>query len=198
ENDRLNTELGDLRNQQNALRDQVNGLPKAITEPQAQALVAKAEPEIADQADKKVEETNRANNKKFSNVGINVGPAFGDGRANSSHVSASAHGQFFAPFGADRNYAVQAQGEYLYSPGIQEGQFDLGLVDRVGSFQAGAFSSFKYLNFGQFQQGGMLGQAAFLADYVFKSGKIGVYGTKGFKNTAVLNSVLLAPGAFLQ
>jgi hypothetical protein len=196
-NDRLNTELGDLRNQENALRDQVNGM-HPITEPQAQSIVAKAEPEIANQAAEKVAADEKANNHKLSNVGINVGPAFGAGRASDSHVSASAHGLFFSPFGADGNYAVQAQGEYLYSPGLQEGQFDFGLVDRIGAFQAGAFSSFKYLNFGQYQQGGMLGQADFLADYLFGGGKIGLFGTAGFKNYAVLNSVELAPGAYEQ
>jgi hypothetical protein len=198
ENDRLRTEMADLRNQQNGLRDQVNGQLKPVTEPQAQAIVAKAEPDIANAAAQKIEDDAKANNHKLSNVGINIGPAFGQGRANNSRVSASAHGQFFSPFGADGSYAVQAQGEYMYSPGLQEGQMDIGLVDRIGAFQAGAFASFKYLNFGQYQQGGMVGQAAFLADYLFNGGKIGVYGTEGFKNYAVLNSVELAPGAYEQ
>jgi len=184
ENDRLKSEVADLRNQQNALKDQVASQGKPL------AAVAKAEPDIANATAKKVEEEAKANNHEFSNVGINIGPAFGGGRASDNQrVSASAHGQFFTPFGADGSHAVQAQGEYLYSPGLQEGQFDLGLVDRVGAFQAGGFASFKYLNFGQYQQGGVLGQAAFLADYLFKGGKVGVFGTEGFKNYAVLNSV---------
>jgi len=193
ENDRLKSEVADLRNQQNALKDQVASQGKPL------AAVAKAEPDIANATAKKVEEEAKANNHEFSNVGINIGPAFGGGRASDNQrVSASAHGQFFTPFGADGSHAVQAQGEYLYSPGLQEGQFDLGLVDRVGAFQAGGFASFKYLNFGQYQQGGVLGQAAFLADYLFKGGKVGVFGTEGFKNYAVLNSVELAPGAYEQ
>ena len=201
ENDRLNTEMADLRNQQNALKDQVNGLTKPVTEPQAQAMITKAEPEIADQAAQKVEAAEKANNHKFSNVGLNIGPAFGTpftGRDSNSRISASAHGQFFSPFGADGSYAVQAQGEYLYSPGLQEGQMDVGLIDRIGAFQAGGFASFKYVNFGQYQQGGMVGQAAFLADYLFGGGKIGVFGTEGFKNYATLNSITLAPGAYEQ
>lgn len=193
ENDRLNSELADQRNQLNALKDQVNGI-HPVTAPEAQSMISKAEPEIVD----KVEAAEKAHNQIISNVGITLGPAFGDGRANNSHVAASAHGMFFAPFGADQNYAVQAQGHYNYFPGIQEGQFDVGLVDRVGSFQAGAFSSFKYINFGQYQQGAMVGQASFLVDYLFSGGKVGVYGTEGFKNYGVLNSVELAPGAFEQ
>ncbi len=64
--------------------------------------------------------------------------------------------------------------------------------------QAGAFASFKYLNFKGDQSGGGLGQAAFLLDYIFSDGRIGLFGTQGFKNYAVLNSTTLAPGAFLQ
>jgi hypothetical protein len=54
--------------------------------------------------------------------------------------------QFFSPFGGDGTRAVQAQGEYSYYSGRQEGQFDIGLVNRWGNVQAGAFGSFKYLN----------------------------------------------------
>jgi hypothetical protein len=188
DNDRLKSELADQRNQLNALKDQVNGIhgPTQTAPPTAEAIA------------EKVEETQKSNNHIMSNVGINVGPAFGNGRANDSHITASAHGMFFAPFGADQNYAVQAQGQYNYFPGIQEGQFDIGLVDRVGPVQAGAFSSFKYINFGQYQQGSVVGQASFLFDYLFSGGKVGLYGTEGFKNYGVLNSVLLAPGAYEQ
>jgi len=37
-----------------------------------------------------------------------------------------------------------------------------------------------------------------MLDYVFGSGRLGAFVTRGFKNYAVLNSVQLAPGAFLQ
>jgi len=188
ENARLNTELGDLRNQQNALKDQVGGLPRSIPQPPA--------PPTAEAIATKVEEVANTGNKKFSNVGIEFGPTMGAGR--TGNFTANAHGQFFSPFGAEGMQAVQAQGEYMYYPGRQEGQFDVGLVDRLGNVQAGAFASFKYLNFKQYQNGGALGQAAFLVDYLFNGGKIGFYGTKGFKNYAVLNSVTLAPGAYLQ
>ena len=145
DNDRLKSEVADLRNQQNALKDQVNGL-HPITEPQAQAMITKAEPGIASAAAENVMKQEHDNNHKIANVGINVGPAFGDGRANKSHVTVAARGQFFTPMGADGKFGFQAQGEYMFVPGIQEGQFDAGLVDRVGHFQAGAFSSFKYVN----------------------------------------------------
>jgi hypothetical protein len=86
----------------------------------------------------------------------------------------------------------------MYYPGRQEGQFDIGLVNRWNNLQAGAFGSFKYLNFSQYQNGGSLAQGSFLADYLFSRGRIGVFATRGFKNYAVLSSVAFAPGAYLQ
>ena len=35
-------------------------------------------------------------------------------------------------------------------------------------------------------------------DYIFNGGRIGVFGTEGFKNIGVVNTVTLAPGAYLQ
>lgn len=196
ENERLKTELGDLRNQQNALKDQVNNMPKAVTAPEAQRIADSSAQNTASQAAAKVEEAQKARNKVISNVGVNFGPTYGAGKTGS--FTASANGSLFAPFGADQTYAVQSQAEYMYYPGRQEGQFDLGLVSRMGNFQAGGFASFKYLNFSNYQNGGALGQAAVMVDYLFNGGKIGFFGTKGFKNYAVLNSVTLAPGAYLQ
>ena len=94
---------------------------------------------------------------------------------------------------------MQAQGEYMYYPGHQEGQFDIGLVNRWGNVQAGAFASFKYLSFKGYQSGGGLGQAAFLLDYLFSDGRIGLFGTQGFKNAGRPEQHhALAPGSFLQ
>jgi len=100
---------------------------------------------------------------------------------------------------------VQAQGEYMYHgggadriEGRQEGQFDLGLVNRFGNLQAGLFASMKYVNISQYQSGGTLGQGALTFDYIFKRGRIGAFGTKGFKNTAVVNNAQLGPSSFLQ
>jgi hypothetical protein len=188
ENDKLRGELTDLRNRQNALRDQVNGLPKPLSEQQTTTIAHNEAMGAVDEA--------QTRNKKFSLLGLNVGPTFGKGRTGDFTFSGRA--QYFSPFGGDGHRAVQAQGEYMYYPDRQEGQFDLGLVNRWNNIQAGAFGSFKYLGFKQFQSGGSLAQASFLADYLFSRGRVGIFGSKGFKNTAVLNSVTLAPGAYLQ
>jgi hypothetical protein len=188
ENDKLRGEVGDLRNQQNALKDQVNALPKPLSASQTQEIAHTEAIGAVDEGQKR--------NKKFSIVGVNIGPTIGAGRTGDFNFNGRA--AFFSPFGGDGTRAVQAQGEYSYYSGRQEGQFDLGLVNRWGNVQAGAFGSFKYLNFKDMQSAGGLGQAAFLLDYIFSRGRIGLFGTKGFKNFAVLNSVQLGPQSFTQ
>ena len=188
ENDKMRGELSDLRNQQNALKDQVNGLPKPLNAAQTQDIAHTEAQGALDEAAKR--------NKKFSIVGLNIGPTMGGGRTGS--YSFSGRGQFFSPFGGDGKRAVQAQGEYMYYPGHQEGQFDIGLVNRWGSLQVGAFGSYKYLTMPNMQSGGGLGQGSFLADYIFGRGRIGVFATRGFKNFAVLNSVQIGPQAFME
>jgi hypothetical protein len=188
ENDQLKSQLADQRNQLNALKDQVNGLPKPLNEQQTTEIAHKEAMGALDAAQQR--------NKKFSLLGINAGPTFGPTRRGNGTLSAS--GRFFSPFGGDGTRAVQAQGEYIYNPGAQEAQFDIGLVSRWGPFQAGAFGSFKYIDYKQFQHGGGLGQAAFLVDYVFDRGRIGAFGTQGFKNEAILNNLQIVPGVYMQ
>jgi hypothetical protein len=188
ENDKLRGEVGDLRNQQNALKEQVNNLPKPLSASQTQDIAHTEAIGAVDEGQKR--------NKKFSVVGVNIGPTMGTGRTGDFNFNG--RGQFFSPFGGEGTHAVQAQGEYSYYSGRQEGQFDIGLVNRWGNVQAGAFGSFKYLNFKEYQSGGGLGQAAFLVDYIFSRGRIGLFTTKGFKNYAVLNQVQLGPQSFLQ
>jgi len=189
ENAALKGELADQRNQINSMRDRLENPPKPAGESQTAAVAhTEAAASAAGNAPKQ--------NQKFSLLGINVGPAYGSSKRGNGTFDAN--GRFFSPFGSDSSHAVQAQGEYIYNPQAQEAQFDLGLVNRWGNVQAGVFGSFKYLNYKQYQNGGALGQGAFLLDYIFSRGRIGVFGTQGFKNYAVVNSVTLAPGAYMQ
>jgi outer membrane protein OmpA-like peptidoglycan-associated protein len=191
--DNEDAEHAKLRNEIADLRNAFNNMPKPLTRQQTQEVANTA----ADNAVNKAEADFKRNNRKFSLLGLNVGPAFGK-NGKPGDFSVSARGQFFSPFGGEGNHAVQANGEYIFYPGLHEGQFDIGLVNRWNNFQAGAFGSFKYIDFSQYQHGGGLGQASVLFDYIFKSGRIGIYGSKGFKDEAVLNSQTIAPGAFLQ
>src|SRR5271157_2154119 len=192
ENDNLKSQIADLRNQQNSLRDQVNGI-KPVTEKQTEDIAHK---EASDTAAAVLDEAAKRN-KKLSMLAINVGPNFGKAKGGDANVTAQ--GQYFSPFGGSGTSALQAQGEYIFNSNYSsEGQFDIGLVHRMGAVQAGVFASFKYLNLSQYHQGGALGQGAFMVDYVFKGGRFGVFGTQGFKNYAVLNDAFLYTGVYNQ
>jgi len=117
---------------------------------------------------------------KFQVLGANVG-ADGNGG-----VTFTGKGRFFDTMGT--RFGFEAQGEYYYVKGQQEGQFDFGLVDRLGKrVQAGLFSSFKHVTLAGNQTGGTLGEGAVAVDYIFSRGRIGIFGTKGFLDNALIN-----------
>jgi hypothetical protein len=168
ENEKLRAQLDALSTQYNTLREQVSGLPKPLTSQETTNIARTEATTAATNALNQAQQRNR----KFSLLGLNIGPSWGPNRfANGDFTSA--RGQFFSPFGGDGTRAVQAQGEYMYYPGRQEGQFDIGLVNRWNRVQAGAFASFKGLSIKEFQNPGFLGQAAFLVDYIFNRRRIG-------------------------
>jgi hypothetical protein len=172
QNKKLADEVARLRANQDTLAGRVNQPPPPPpAAPPTSQEVAKA---VTDAIDKKTP-------PKFQLLGMNVG-------ANSNgDVTFTGKGRYFAPFG--NNYAFQSEGEYFYNKGQREGQFDMGLVDRIGRFQAGLFSSFKHVNLTGDQTGGTLGEGAVTLEYLFKWGKVGVFGTKAFLDDALVNSV---------
>lgn len=207
-----------LKNEVDNLKGQMAGLPtKKDTE-----NIARAQGDIT--AERAVEEAQRRN-KKFSLLALNIGPTLGN--RNSGDFTFSGKGRFFSPFGGDGRRAVQAEAEYMYYPERQEGQFDIGLVNRWSNVQMGLFSSFKYVNFRNIplftgplgvsspspdgtgtmftsavnplaHGGGSLGQGAFALDYLFSRGKIGIFGTKGFKDNAVINRAQLGTASSIE
>jgi len=120
------------------------------------------------------------------------------GANSNGDMTFTGKGRYFAPFG--NNYAFQSEGEYFYNKGQREGQFDMGLVDRIGRFQAGLFSSFKHINLTGDQTGGTLGEGAVTLEYLFKWGKVGAFGTKAFLDDALVNStnVVTPAGLFMN
>jgi hypothetical protein len=119
---------------------------------------------------------------KFQLLGANVG-ADGNGG-----VTFTGRGRFFDTMG--KRFGFQAQGEYYYVKGQREGQADFGLVDRLGQHvQAGLFASFKHVTLAGNQTGGTLGEGALAVDYIFSRGRVGIFGTKGFLDNALINSV---------
>ena len=124
----------------------------------------------------------------------NAGPQMGNGQ--SGNLAVSGQGRVFLPFA--KHHAVQAQGEFMHWLDRDEGQVDLGLVNRWGNVQLGGFSSFKYVKFDEWQQMGGLGQAAFTADYIFNKGRVGFFGTKAFLDGAVVNEQLIRRNIYEQ
>jgi hypothetical protein len=128
----------------------------------------------------------------FQLLGLNAGPDSNGG------ATFSGRGRFFQPFG---RFAIQAQGEYLRFSTQREGQADIGLIDRLSPrFQAGLFASFKHVTLRGNQSGGTLGQAALTLDYIFRHGRLGVFGTKGFLDNALINrqNATLADGTLMR
>jgi hypothetical protein len=126
------------------------------------------------------EEIAKAQPRRFTPISVNLGS---DNRGN---VIGTARGQYFSAI--NDKLGVQVQGDYMYWRDRQEGQADAGLVNRLGNVQLGAFGSMKYVNFREYDNGGWLGQASVLADYLFPIGRLGIYGTKAFLNNPVLAS----------
>ena len=180
QNAALRDQLAGLRQAQDALRDQLAGLRQPPPPPPAPpAAPAPSAAEVA----KAVNDEHEKRNPKFELLGLNAGPT------SNGDATATAKGRYFSPFGD--HYGVQSEGEYFYSKGQREGQFDLALVDRISRFQAGLYSSFKHVNLTGDQTGGTLGQAGATVEYLFSWGKIGAFGTKAFLDDALVNSAPL-------
>jgi hypothetical protein len=167
-----------LRRELDALKQGQQVLESKANQPGAPA----AAPPSADNIAKEVaQEIKKEATPKFQLLGVNLG------EDSDQHLTASGMGRFFGTFG--EHYAVQAQGDFTYYKDQKEGEADLGLVDRMGRFQAGLFGSVKHVALSGNQNGGNLGQASLTLDYLFKHGKIGAYGTYAFMNSAQINSV---------
>lgn len=173
--------LKDLADQNAALRRDLDALKQQQQVAASRANEPTQKPATADEVAAAVVKDLPKPSPKFQVLGVNLGA---DG---NQHLTATGKGRFFGPFGD--HYALQAQGEFLYYKDQKEGQADLGIVDRIGRFQGGLFGSFKHVALSGNQNGGTLGQASLTLDYLFKNGKVGLFGTYAFMNSAMINSV---------
>ncbi|MBL8238792.1 MAG: OmpA family protein [Bryobacterales bacterium] len=157
----------------------------------AAGLAPAAKQDVADVSRKVIEETLMKNTSpKWSILGANAGVD------NEGRLTFTGKGRYFAPIG--KSSALQSEAEYMYFRDRQEGQFDAGLVQRFDKVQMGLFSSFKHATFSEFRSGGTLGQGALAIDYIFKRGRLGVFGTKAFLNNAVVNRAPVSPNVILE
>jgi len=194
DNDALRKELVGLRQAHDELDKYVKAQPKPLTEQQTASIVDT----------RTAEQIERARMPRFSLINANAGAD------QSGNLTFTGRGRLFMPF--KEQFALQMQGEYMYLRDRQEGQADVGLVNRfMPRAQAGLFASFKHVNFtgrepgnniftdrpvtqtqfdtGEMTGNGLLGQASLTLDYLFSRGKFGIFGSKGFLQDATLNRI---------
>src|SRR4051794_16463477 len=166
-NDQLRNDLGNLRKEHEALDQYVKSLPKPLTAAETSQIVDT----------RTSEQIEKARMPRFSIANANIGAD------QSGELTFSGRGRLFMPF--KEQFAIQMQGEYMYFRDRQEGQADIGLVNRFTTRgQVGIFSSFKNVNFSGRSTGrsiftdrpvtdvqgltgnGTLGEAALTLDYI--------------------------------
>ena len=186
ENARLRTDVDALKRGQDNLRTGQSDVAKRVEDASNKALTKPQVEDAANTAAKNALEA--AANRKFSLLGVNVGP---DG---DRHLTFTGKGRYFNP--VNHSFAIQSEAEFMYFRDRKEGQFDLGIVQRHKRFQAGLFGSFKHVDFRDFQNGGNLAQASLTLDYLFKGGRVGIFGSKGFMDNAVVNNKFINRNIF--
>lgn len=120
----------------------------------------------------------------FAAVDGSVGPTWGSGRTGNYTVTTG--GRVLGSFGPQRTFAIQAEGDYRFYPGRQEGQIDTGLLYRRGILQFGAAGAFKQANLRAEQNGGALSQATFTVDALLPTIRVGFFASKGLHETSVV------------
>jgi hypothetical protein len=185
--------LNNLKAENDKLKEDVAAL-KARPEP-TPPTPAPTTDQVASAVRQELEQAEEAKEpNKYASYNVNVGPSLGNDT--SGNLTVSGQARTFIPFA--KHHAVQAQGEFMHWLDRDEGQVDLGLVNRWGSVQLGGFSSFKYVKFDEWQKSAGLGQAAFTADYIFNSGRVGFFGTKSFLDGSIVNEALIRRNIFEQ
>ncbi len=120
----------------------------------------------------------------FAAIDAAVGPTWGTGR--TGNYTFNGAGRVLAPFGARKTFGVQAQGEYMFYPGRQEGQIDTGLLYRRGMLQFAFSGSVKAANLRSEASTGSLSHATLGLDVLLPTVRFGVFGSKGLKETDVV------------
>jgi len=178
ENARIRTDVDMLKRGQDTLKSAQSAVAKNVEDSSSKQLSRPQAEDIAKSA--AASAVAASHTPKFSVLGVNAGV---DGE---KHLTFTGKGRFFAPMNS--SFAIQSEAEFMYFHERKEAQFDLGMVERYKRFQAGLFGSFKHVDMSQYQSGGNLGQASVTFDYLFKFGRVGIFGTKGFLDNSVVNN----------
>jgi hypothetical protein len=122
----------------------------------------------------------------FTSIDSAVGPAFGTGQTGGYTVNGSGH--FLGSFGESRRFAVQADGEYMFFPGRQEGQIGAALIYRRGILQFGFGGNAKRANIRAETFPGAVSEAMFGVDVLLPTIRFGLFGSKGLRETDIVGS----------
>lgn len=120
----------------------------------------------------------------FTAIDGSVGPTWGTGRTGNYTVTTG--GRVIRSFGPQRTFAVQADGDYRFYPGRQEGQVDAGVLYRRGVLQFGAAGAVKRANLRAEQNAGALSQATVTVDALLPTIRIGLFASKGLHERSVV------------
>jgi len=134
----------------------------------------------------------------FAAIDGAIGPTWGTGRTGNYTVNGS--GRFLGSFGPHRTFGLQAEGEYMFYPGRQEGQIDTTLLYRGGLWQVGFGGSFKTANLRAESFAGGLSEATMSLEALLPTIRFGFFASKGLKETDVvgLSETVGAPVAGVQ
>ena len=120
----------------------------------------------------------------FASIDAAIGPTFGTGTTGGYTFNGSGH--VLKSFGPSNVFGVQAQGEYMFYPGRQEGQADTGLLYRRGPLQFAVSGSLKRVNLRSEASSGAVSHATLAMDVLLPSVRFGIFGSKGLRETDVV------------
>lgn len=134
----------------------------------------------------------------FAAIDAGLGPTWGTGRTGRYTVNTSGH--FLGSFGPRRTWGLQAQGEYMFYRGRQEGQVDAALLYRGGLWQVGVGANAKTANLRSVPLSGGLTEATLSLEFLLSTVRFGLFTSKGLKEVAVvgLTEAVGAPVGGLQ
>jgi hypothetical protein len=199
----IRQDTGAIRQDTGAIRQDTGTLvqrPVPLTSDQTTTIAKTAAQEAADYALTQ----SAIRNRKYALVGFDIGPTFAHGR--TGNFSTDLFGKALIPFGNGQTedkqgtHGLQVDGDWTYyhkrgdlRDGLNDGTFNIGLVNRFNHIQLGTFAQFDYASFNAYQGGALLGAGVITIDFLFKGGSVGVFGAKGFRGYANVGTTSIRP-----
>ncbi len=177
--DRLLQKLTDLEAQHKAMADD---LGKRLDALENRALAPHTGPQTAHMS-------------KHIKLGTYSGVNFAVGADDEGDFTGQIRGQYFKPVGD--KFALQAQGDWNYYEGHEDGQIDAAFIYGEGAFKVAAAGSYRWVSIDQMETA-RIGQGSLMADFLLEGGKIGVYGTIPFADGDILAETPIGGSLYRQ